>query len=334
MAKPAKSLSEVISHIKNNEIALKSSELIALSDLSTEDIIKVRMAWEFLPAERKRNIAERLAELADNDTTLSFDNLFRFMLSDRDEQTKILAICGLWENEQPSLIEPLVRLLEKDRSQEVRAEAASALGKYALLVEMDQLREALAVRLTNALYKIVGDPAENTTVKARALESISTISSEKVTEAIKQAYASGNKRLKIAAIYAMGKSAKPMWLPIIVAELKSEEPEERYEAITACGETEDEETVSYLRQCMHDEDLEVRLAVVEALRKIGGCEAKSILNEMTTDDSESVSEAAKEAIIEMEEPILTKHEKIDDKLEDEEAKYEEEDDDLEPFCAS
>ncbi|MCL2474783.1 MAG: HEAT repeat domain-containing protein [Chloroflexi bacterium] len=329
MAQPTKILSEVISHIRNNTTVMKSSELATLSDLSTENIIQVRIAWEFLPAERKRSIAERLTELADSNTTLSFDNLFRFMLNDKDEQTKILAIRGLWENEQPSLLEPLVRLMEKDRSQEVRAEAAAALGKYALLVELGQLREAFAVRLTNALYKILEDPTENTLVKARALESIAPISCEKVTEVIKQAYVSGNKKLKIAAIYAMGKSAKLMWLPVIVTELTSEEPEERYEAITACGEMEDEGAVSYLRQCVHDDDLEVRLAIVEALRKIGGREAKILLNEMVVDDNESVSGAVKEAILEMDEYTLPKH-----KTDDSDIIEEEEEDDLDSFCAS
>ena len=299
MTEPIKNLSEIINHMKT-ETALKSSELAAFSDLSTEDIIKVRMSWEFLSVEFKRSVAERLIELADNDATLSFDNLFRFMLADKDEQIKILAIQGLWENDQPSLLEPLIRLLEKDKSQAVRAEAAGALSKYALLAEMGELREALATRVAHVLFKIIENTTENIEVKARALEAIATLSQPKVAEVIRQAYASGTSRLKQASICAMGHSVNYTWIPILIAELNSEEPAERYEAVMAMGEFEDENTVAYLHACTKDDDLEVRLATVQTLKKIGGREAKSLLGEMSNDPSNNVAEAAMQAMAEME----------------------------------
>jgi len=305
MPDSVKNLSEIINRLKTEE-TLKNSEMVALSDLSTEDIIRVRMAWEFLPVERKRSIAEQLNEMEEGDAALSFDNLFRFMLTDPDEQVKILAIRGLWENDQPSLLEPLVRLVERDKSQKVRAEAASALGKYTLLAEIGKLREALDQRVTTVLFRVLEDNTENIDVRARALESLSVLSKPQVTEAIKQAYTGGNHRLKLASIYAMGRSASRTWTPILVAELKSDEPAERYEAVMALGEMEDESILEYLRFCIKDEDLEVRLALVDALRKIGGREAKNMLSEMCGDTSESVSEAAKNALADMEDPNLLK----------------------------
>jgi HEAT repeat protein len=330
MSKPVKNLSAIIDRIKT-DTALTSDELAGLSDLPIEDIIKIRMTWEFLPAERKRSIAEHLIELEDIHTTLSFDNLFRFMLSDRDEQVKILAIKGLWENDQPSLLEPLVRLLEKDKSQKVRAEAASALGKYALLAEMGKLREALAVRVTTVLFRAVDDPNENIEVKARALESVSVLSQPKVTDAVNQAYTSDNSRLRLAAIYAMGHNASYMWIPILTATLKSDEPAERYEAVLALGEMEDQGAVEYLRPCTKDEDLEVRLATVETLKKIGGREAKSLLGEMSDDPNANIVEAAKEALSEMEDPNSLKV--LDDDVSINEDEDEDEDED-ESYSAS
>jgi HEAT repeat protein len=58
--------------------------------------------------------------------------------------------------------------------------------------------------------------------------------------------------------------------------------------------------VSRLLEHIHDLDTEVRLAVVQALGKIGGNEAKKGLQKVARDPNDAVSQAVEQALAEIE----------------------------------
>jgi hypothetical protein len=92
-----------------------------------------RRFWLGIVPARKLRIIDRLVDLAEDNIELSFDDIFRFCLDDRDDVVRARAVDGLWESEDPALIRPFVRLLMNDPSPSVQASAALALGKFALL---------------------------------------------------------------------------------------------------------------------------------------------------------------------------------------------------------
>lgn len=249
---------------------------------------------------RRRQIIYRLVELAEDNFELDFDDIFKSCLRDEDADVQSKAIEGLWESEETSLIDPLIELLEPESPEKVQATAATALGKFALLAELEKLRPHHKTRVCRALLGIIEDSDRPLEIKRRALEAAAPLSLPQMERAIARAYRSGVPRLKTSAIFAMGKNCDPRWLPILIKELGNDDAEIRYEAAQACGELGEKEATPYLRELTTDPDIDVQLAAIQALGKIGGPEAKDSLERCLTDDSEAIQQAAEEALNELE----------------------------------
>jgi len=292
-------IEEIITELSNNEQPLLNSRLAELSNLNSEELEIFKQTWATIELNRRRQIVHRLIELAEENFELDFDNIFKNCLDDPDAEVRVEVIEGLWENEEPSLINPLINLLEQDSSEEIQAAAATALGKFVTLAEHDKLRPSHMSKICQALLATVGDKSKPIEVTRCALESAAPINLPEVERAITEAYQSHNFRLKVSSIYAMGKSCDPTWLPILLKELGSADAEIRYEAVVACGELGEEEAVTHLVELVSDTDTEVQLAAVQALGKIGGTEAKNCLEQCLDDPNEAIQEAAEGALQEL-----------------------------------
>ena len=293
-------IEEIIASLANGNQALLSSRLAGLSDLSREELKLLDQVWEQIEPKRRRQIMHRLIELAEDDTSLSFDSLYKHRLRDSDEQVRVLAIEGLWENEDSSLIEHLIRLMKQDSSVDVQQAAATALGRFALLAEHQKLPPSDAFRLSQALFDTFGDREKPVVARCQALEAIAAFSLPQVEQSIISAYQSGNTKLKVSAIHAMGKNCDPRWLPVLCRELASNDTEVRFEAASACGELGEEGAVAELITLTDDTDTEVQLAAIQALGKIGGREAKEHLKKCLGHPSEVVCQVAAHALHEIE----------------------------------
>ena len=255
---------------------------------------------------RRQQIVSRLVELAEDNFELDFDNVFKNCPDDEDAEVRSKAIEGLWENEEPSLINTLLNLFEHDSSPRVQAAAASALGRFVMLAEHQKLRRSYRSKIYQALLATINDNSQPLEVKRRALEAIAPMDSPEVGKTISEAYHSGHPKLKVSSIYAMGKNCNPAWLPLLLKELASADAEIRYEAAAACGEIGEEEAVPHLIELIDDRDIEVQLAAIRALGKIGGTEAKNCLEQCLDDDNETIQQAAEQALYELnegEEPL-------------------------------
>jgi len=288
-----------LAHLADNGEPLVSSTLADLSNLSPEEVKLFEQAWAAIEPERQRQIMYRLVELAEDDVKLDFDSIFRSCLNDQDAEVRSKAIEGLWESEDTSLIKPLINLLEQDSSEKVQAVAATALGKFVMLVELKKLRSCYKFEIEHVLLSVTNDSSRPVEVRRRALEAVASLSLPRVKRAITEAYRSHNPKLKISAIYAMGKNCDPSWLAILLRELANTNTEIRYEACGACGELGEEEAVPYLIELVNDSDTEVQLAAIRALGKIGGTEAEECLKRCLNDSSELVQQAAEKALNEL-----------------------------------
>jgi HEAT repeat protein len=304
---------QTIAKLVNPDTKLSDSWLTDLSSLNSTELKQLEPAWATVEPKRRRQIMYRLVELAEDNFELDFDAIFKGRLKDEDAEVRSKAIEGLWENEEPALIEPLIELLEKDSSEEVQAAAATALGKFALLAELKKLRSNHKDRISQSLLAVIQDKSKPVEVKRRALEAASPLTLPQMNKAIAEAYQSGNNKLKTSALFAMGKSGNISWLPILLKELASADAEIRYEAAGACGELGEEEAAGYLCELANDPDLDVRLAAVQALGKIGGPEAKGCLERCLNHPDEAIQEAAKEALSQLEaeeDPLFSEMENL------------------------
>jgi HEAT repeat protein len=291
---------EIIAELSRPDIPMLNSKLAGLSNLSLPELRLLERTWEAMTAERRWEIVARLVELAEDNFDLNFDGIFKDRLKDPDARVRCAAIEGLWENEETSLIEPLINLLAHDPAGEVRVAAAKDLGKFALLAELEKVRAGLKDRITGALLGAINDHNQPLEVKRRALESAAPLSLPQVREAIAQAYGSGNRPYKISAVFAMGRNCDPVWLPVLSKEMDSADSALRYEAATAAGDLGEKEAVPLLARLIADPDLEVQLAAIKALGKIGAPEAKGSLEACRDNPNEAIREAAEAALDELE----------------------------------
>jgi len=287
---------EYLAELKGEGQPLRAKRLVYLSHLADEQEKAFLDAWPQIRTERRRQVVRQLAELAEDNVELNFDVVFLACLSDADPQVRADAIRSLWEYEHRDLIEPLIGLLQSDGDAAVRAEAALALGRFALQWEFGSLPDRYFRQVEQALRRAIGDDGEELEVQGRALEAIGACSLPWVRRAIYKAYRSNSHCLRVSGIHAMGRNCDPSWLPILFQELKNDDPEMRYEAALACGSLAEEAAVAHLAPLLEDEDVEVREVTIAALGEIGGRQARSVLLRYLDHPSRNMREAVQEAL--------------------------------------
>jgi HEAT repeat protein len=237
-----------------------------------------------------------LVELTETAIEVDFTALFRGCLNDEDADVRLLAIEGLWESEDVWLVGELVRFLKGDPHPGVRAAAAASLGRFVLLGELGDIEAAVAARAEQALLEAYFTSEEPLEVRRRALEAVAYSCEVGVGDLIEEAYYQGEEEMRLGALFAMGRSADRRWRSIVIEELESPSPAVRYEAALACGELELRDAVALLSHLISDADSEVWNAAVDALGKIGGAEARQILQSCCRSENEALQAAAEEAL--------------------------------------
>ena len=293
------SLETLLSKLPDADYKPSTKELVGLSAIDGDDRRRFLEVWRGLSIQRRRDLIDRLVDLAEDSVEYNFDNVYMAGLLDDDVQVRAESIKALWEYEEPDLARILLRLL-KDPEALVRAEAALGLGRFLLRAEvldkeLDELPE-----LEQALRATFQDDAELVEVRGRAIEALGVRGHEWVRDLIEDAYSSGERRLQISAVHAMGRSADPEWMPTLLEEMHSEDPEMRFEAAQAAGELGEEDIIPELASLTQDEDAEVQEAAIAALGHIGGPAARSVLHSVASESGderilESVTDALSEA---------------------------------------
>jgi len=221
-------------------------------------------------------------------------------MEDDDAQVRTVSIEGLWEDEGVTLIAPLVRLLRQDPAASARAAAASSLGRFVLIAELDELEERYGKLIRAALLETIDDRAELMEVRRRAVESIAYWDEPRVHDIVGAAYQEPDELMRISAVFAMGRSADAAWAKTVAGELQSRNPAMRYEAARACGELEAKQAVPALIRLVSDPDREVQFAAIGALGQIGGQQSRQVLERCVRSTDEAVRLAAEDAMAEME----------------------------------
>ncbi len=283
---------EVLARLVAPDAPLVNAALSRLSHLSRAEALSLADAWAELAPQRRLEVATRIQELAEDDAQLDFETVFRERLEDTDAGVRSLAVSGLWECRDPSLIGVLTGLVREDPSEDVQAAAAQALGGFTLLVALGEIRAVYRERLAETLLTVFDDDTRALSVRGRALEAVAPLDLPEVGDAISRAYGDIEPELKISALYAMGANCETVWVETLLDEIDDPDPRVRYEATTALGNIGQPETVTALHARLTDIDLEVRLAAIAALGKIGGGEARKMLRAHRAEDAATTEAVA------------------------------------------
>ena len=287
---------DFLKELKDGDSAPRYSQLLQLSGMAPESLEAFQAGWPAVSPERKRETLDRMVELSEDNLELDFDSVFRLSLGDGDAGVREDGVRGLWECEDRTMIRPLLALLEKDTAVEVRAAAATALGRFADLAREGKLLSRDETRIQHALMAAIGREGEDMEVRRKAIEAIASLDWPERDRVIRAAYESGDPGLLQSSIYAMGRSSSADWLPSVLRETGNESPAIRYEAAVTCGYLGDETVVPHLITLVQDEDRQVQLAAVKALGEVGGPLAKRALVKCLELGDEALKQAAEEGI--------------------------------------
>jgi HEAT repeat protein len=274
--------------------------LHALSDLTRQQKARTRLWWATLPIGRRRELAARMVELAENNVDLDFTRVFEIALDDDDPPVRASAIEGLWENEGMPLLRRLLEIDRGDQSEEVRLATLRSLGRFALLAVRGEIAEEWSEPIRSALLASASDPAAPLSIRRRAIEAIAVYPEDAaVHDLIERAHGHPNTAMRASALYAMGLNLDLRWLDAIIADMASPEAILRFEAARASGELGSQRAVPGLLELLNDPDREAQLAAVAALGKLGGKAAGTALRRLLQSDDEVLRDAAEEALDEL-----------------------------------
>jgi HEAT repeat protein len=273
--------------------------LYRLSNLHGKELARLAQAWPMVPNEHRSAIASRLVQIGEDDFEVDFGEVFKIGLQDMDARVRVSAIEGLWEVEDIALIRPIIRMLEQDPSVLVREAAATSLSRFALLAELGRLQPRQVDWVWNALWTVVRSPTEDMSVRRRTIESIAYFERPEITQLIQETYQDEEPKMRVSAVFAMGRSGDPEWADKVLEELYTDDPEMRYEATRACGELKLIEATSALSRLVADADPEIKLAAVWSLGQIGTPEARRVLEICYEQGDEALEDAAEKALAEV-----------------------------------
>ncbi|MEX2162020.1 MAG: HEAT repeat domain-containing protein [Anaerolineales bacterium] len=283
------SFDDVIVALRDEEQPFPARYLYRFSELEGEELGLLTRIWFGLSAQRRLGILEDLETLAEGNTILHFDAVNRIALGDEDARVRLTAVRALWSSEDVGLLPGLFEMLATDESNEVRAQAAAALGRFVYLGELGKIPEASLKSIEDRLFKVLESNSDSL-VRRRALESLGYSSRPEVPDLIEQAYERDDDEWVISALFAMGRSADDRWGPLVIERLKDTDAELSREAARAAGELELGEALPALLELLHEEDSELRLAAAWSLSQIGGNGVEDALEELlerTEDEDET-----------------------------------------------
>ena len=291
--------SETLGDLLKVEVPFNPATLYNLSGLEPEELERLTTSWFSIPLTRRHTLVKELVDIAETNFEVDFESIFRWGMQDHDADVRAICVEGLWENEDLTLMNELLHLLQTDPSDTVRATAAMSLGRFLLLSELGKLPSERCQAVYESLYNTGLEGNEALQVRRRALESISYVSRDEVTVLIQTAYDHPEEEMRISAVFGMGRSADPRWIGDAMGEVFSIDPEMRYEAARACGELQARVAVLRLAELIDDPDREVQEAALWAIGQAGGDEARRLLQTCCEDGDEVTRIAAEAALQEL-----------------------------------
>jgi len=266
--------------LDNNQQMISAAALYEFSDLDPASLQTLLEAWPRIAPERKRLLLERLQDLSDEDTLVSFDELARALLNDADAQIRRRAIRLLDEYDDVKLVPAFLNILAHDEDVAARAQAAASLGKYVELGELEEISPAVLHQVEEALLEKVhsDDPL---VVRCHALEALGYSSRPEVARLIESAFHFQNPDWQASALLAMGRSADERWEEAVLQALGDDHPGVQRAAVQAAGELRLSAARSLLFGILEEaEDNEILAAALWSLSQIGGEEVLALLESL------------------------------------------------------
>ena len=261
---------KMIAELMDSSRNLTRRSLQEFSDIPPETLEAVLEAWPDIKLDRKRTLLEGLQSLNETDTLVSFDDFARALLTDPEAEVRLRAIRLLDECDDVKLIPIFLKILAGDENAETRAEAASSLGKYIELGELEELPARTQHQVEDALLE-KANSEDPLIVRRNSLEALGYSSRPEVITLIESAYRRSNPDWQASALFAMGRSYDERWEEQVLSSLLNENPLVRLAAVEAAGELSLSTARTILFQLLEEEEEdEITSAAIWSLSQVGG----------------------------------------------------------------
>lgn len=225
----------IIDELQDDKREISRRSLQEFSDIPRAALKALLEAWPNVKPERKRLLLDGLQSLSDTDTLVSFDDLARALLTDKDAQVRIRAIRLLAECDDVKLVPAYIKILEEDEDASARAEAASALGRYVWLGEVEEIPEKLHHQVEDSLLR-KADGEDKPIVRRQALEALGYSARPEVAALIESAFKREDPDWQASALLAMGRSSDEIWEEQVLLKMGHDNPQVQLAAVEAAGE--------------------------------------------------------------------------------------------------
>jgi HEAT repeat protein len=272
--------------------------LYQFSDIEPAQLKLLLKIWPQVSLARQRILLDDLEALTEEDALLYFDDLARALLDDPDAHVRAQAIRLLWESEDAKLARKFLEMLNSDGAAEVRAAAATALGMFVYLGEIEEIPEAILHEIEEGLLAAVkSDKGE--LVRRRALEALGWSSRPELPDLIEAAYREKSPYWKVSALFAMGRSSGERWNKYVLSNLRSSNETIRTEAMRAAGQMSLASAAPILLDMLADEEeVDIRHEIIWSLSKIGGEDVRERFEELLNMEMDKEEAALLEGALE------------------------------------
>lgn len=261
------------------------------SDIEPAALESLQGTWPRIGLNRKLLLLDQLNTLANKETLVSFDNLGRALLTDAEPQVRIRAMRLLIECEDARLVPQYINMLTTDKDVDVRAEAASTLGIFVQMGEVDDIPDDLHHQIEDILLEVFNGE-DDPPVRRRVLEALGFSSRDEVSVLIESSFNRQDPDWTASAIFAMGRSSDERWADHVLRVLVSENRRIRLAAVQASGELGLGLARPLLLRLLEDEfDEAVSGAAIWSLSQIGGEDVRlylqNLLDKVEDDDEQA-----------------------------------------------
>lgn len=261
------------------------------SDIEPAALESLQGTWPRIGLNRKLLLLDQLNTLANKETLVSFDNLGRALLTDAEPQVRIRAMRLLIECEDARLVPQYINMLTTDKDVDVRAEAASTLGIFVQMGEVDDIPDDLHHQIEDILLEVFNGE-DDPSVRRRVLEALGFSSRDEVSVLIESSFNRQDPDWTASAIFAMGRSSDERWADHVLRVLVSENRRIRLAAVQASGELGLGLARPLLLRLLEEEfDEAVSGAAIWSLSQIGGEDVRlylqNLLDKVEDDDEQA-----------------------------------------------
>lgn len=292
------SFQTVLDHLLDSKREIPRGHLRLYSDLDPKSLRLFMDVWSSVKPARKIKLLDGLLSTFEEDTIVSYEEIGRALMNDADGEVRARAIRLLSESDDPKLVAPLSNIVQHDAELAPRLEAASLLGEFILLGELDSIRPQVQREAEDALIAVCRSDA-NSTLRKVSLEALGYSSRAEIAGLIETAFHREDPTWIASALLAMGRSHDERWNEDVIGKLLDEDPLIQAAAAQAAGELSIQQAVPILLRQLDDEeaDNELVVASIWALSQIGGEEARIyLLNLIEQTEDEELVEFIEDAL--------------------------------------